>query len=72
LHDRHCTIQAILAGDDQKGKVAIKAALAGSPLRVFDAGALKRSRELEATGFLQMTLAASEQIAWTGGFGIVE
>jgi predicted dinucleotide-binding enzyme len=41
-------------------------------LRVFDAGALKRSRELEATGFLQMTLAASEQIAWTGGFGIVE
>ncbi|EFK32769.1 hypothetical protein HMPREF9264_0823 [Lactobacillus delbrueckii subsp. bulgaricus PB2003/044-T3-4] len=43
-----------------------------SPLRVFDAGALKRSRELEATGFLQMTLAASEQIAWTGGFGIVE
>ncbi|WP_236155158.1 hypothetical protein [Lactobacillus delbrueckii] len=46
--------------------------LAGSPLRVFDAGALKRARELEATGFLQMTLAASEQIAWTGGFGIVE
>ncbi|EFK32774.1 hypothetical protein HMPREF9264_0820 [Lactobacillus delbrueckii subsp. bulgaricus PB2003/044-T3-4] len=36
-------------------------------MRVFAAGALKRSRELEATGFLQMTLAASEQIAWTGG-----
>ncbi|CAH1706191.1 hypothetical protein [Lactobacillus delbrueckii] len=34
-------------------------------MRVFDAGALKRARELEATGFLQMTLVASEQIAWT-------
>ncbi|MST87764.1 NADPH-dependent F420 reductase [Lactobacillus porci] len=62
----------LLAGDDQEAKGTIKEALAGSPLRVFDAGALKRARELEATGFLQMTLAASEQIAWTGGFGIVE
>ncbi|KRK16016.1 hypothetical protein FD23_GL001725 [Lactobacillus delbrueckii subsp. delbrueckii DSM 20074 = JCM 1012] len=41
-------------------------------MRVFDSGALKRARELEATGFLQMTLVASEQIAWPGGFGIVE
>ena len=62
----------LLAGDDQEAKATIKEALAGSPLRVLDAGALKRARELEATGFLQMTLAASEQIAWTGGFGIVE
>lgn len=62
----------LLASDDQEAKGTIKEALAGSPLRVFDAGALKRSRELEATGFLQMTLAASEQIAWTGGFAIVE
>ena len=60
----------LLAGDDQEAKGTIKEALAGSPLRVFDAGALKRARELEATGFLQMTLAASEQIGWTGGFGI--
>jgi predicted dinucleotide-binding enzyme len=56
----------------RKLRGTIKEALADSPLRVFDAGALKRARELEATGFLQMTLAASEQITWTGGFGIVE
>ncbi len=62
----------LLASDDQEAKVTIKEALAGSPLRVFDAGALKRARELEATGFLQMTLAASEKIAWTGGFSIVK
>ncbi|MGN1291664.1 MAG: diguanylate cyclase, partial [Levilactobacillus brevis] len=36
-----------------------------------DAGALKRARELEAMGFLQMTLAASEKIGWTGGFAIL-
>ena len=62
----------LLASDDQEAKGTIKGALAGSPLRVFDAGALKRARELEVTGFLQMPLVASEQIAWTGGFGIVE
>ena len=48
------------------------AALKGSPLAVLDAGKLKRARELEATGFLQMTLAASEQIGWTGGFGVIK
>ena len=31
---------------------------------------LKRARELEALGFLQLTLAASEKVSWTGGFGI--
>lgn len=40
-------------------------------LKALDAGALKRARELEAVGFLQLTLAASERISWTGGFGIV-
>jgi hypothetical protein len=28
-------------------------------------------RELEAMGFLQIKLAASEQVGWTGGFGVV-
>jgi predicted dinucleotide-binding enzyme len=37
----------------------------------LNAGKLKRAREMEATGFLQMTLAASEQIGWDGGFGVV-
>ncbi len=30
-----------------------------------------RARELEALGFLQLTLAAGEKISWTGGFGLV-
>ena len=36
----------------------------------IDAGALKRARELEAVGFLQLTLAANEKVSWTGGFGV--
>jgi predicted dinucleotide-binding enzyme len=40
-------------------------------LRALDAGTLTRAREMEALGFLQITLAANEQVSWTGGFGIV-
>lgn len=36
-----------------------------------DADALKRARELEALGFLQITLAAGEKVSWNGGFGVV-
>jgi predicted dinucleotide-binding enzyme len=32
---------------------------------------LARARELEALGFLQIKLAASEQIGWAGGFALV-
>jgi predicted dinucleotide-binding enzyme len=39
-------------------------------LNAIDAGPLERARELESIGFLQITLAASEKIAWTGGFGV--
>ena len=36
-------------------------------LRAIDAGALARARELEALGFLQITLAGGEKVFWTGG-----
>ena len=61
----------LVAGDDEDAKAAFKSVLASSALRVLNAGKLKRAREMEATGFLQMTLAASEQIGWDGGFGVV-
>ena len=44
-----------------------------SPPAVYapvDAGTLRSARELEAVGFLQITLAAGEKISWTGGFGV--
>lgn len=61
----------LVAGDDEEAKAAFKSALASSALRVLNAGKLKRARELESLGFLQLTLAASEKIGWDGGFGIV-
>ncbi|WP_345753342.1 NADPH-dependent F420 reductase [Lactiplantibacillus pentosus] len=62
----------LVAGDDDDAKHQLAQALAGSPLQVKDAGKLKRARELEAVGFLQMTLAASEQIGWDGGFAVIK
>ena len=60
----------LLASDDAEAKVALTKALDGSGLAVIDAGSLKRARELEAIGFLQISLAAAEKINWTSGFGV--
>lgn len=60
----------LLAGDSEQAKSSVANALNGSGLQVKDAGSLKRAVELEAIGFLQITLAVREQIGWTGGFAI--
>lgn len=61
----------LVAGDDATAKAAFAAAFDGSAVRVVDAGSLKRARELEALGFLQLTLAAGEQTQWTTGFALL-
>lgn len=61
----------LVAGDDADAKSAFAAAFAGSAVRVVDAGGLTRARELEALGFLQLTLAAREQTQWTTGFALL-
>ena len=61
----------LMAGDDTDGKAALAAAISAGGVDAIDAGSLSRARELEAVGFLQLTLAASEKVGWTGGFGIV-
>jgi len=60
----------LVAGDDADAKSALAAVLASSGLRVVDAGSLRRARELEALGFLQLTLAAGEKTSWTSGFAL--
>ena len=62
----------LVAGDDAAAKESFSAAVTAGGLRVLDAGALSRARELEATALLQMSLAASEQISWTNGFAVVK
>lgn len=61
----------LIAGDDTEAKDLLAAVVTAGGLRAVDAGPLRRARELEALGFLQITLAASEQIAWTAGFAVV-
>ncbi|MCZ2261098.1 NADPH-dependent F420 reductase [Isoptericola sp. QY 916] len=61
----------LVAGDDAAAKAAFAAAFDGSAVRVVDAGSLKRARELEALGFLQLTLAAGERTQWTTGFALL-
>lgn len=61
----------LIAGDDVDAKERLAAAVRAGGLEAVDAGSLARARELEALGFLQLTLAASEKIQWTGGFALV-
>lgn len=61
----------LIAGDDADAKAAVSAIVTAAGLHAVDAGALSRARELEAFGFLQITLAAAEKISWVGGFAVV-
>jgi hypothetical protein len=65
------TTTVLIAGDDADAKSILAGVITSGGLKAIDAGSLSRARELEAIGFLQITLAANEKIAWTGGFGIV-
>jgi len=63
------TTTVLIAGDDAEAKNALAEVVTSGGLEAVDAGSLKRARELEAFGFLQLTLAANEKVSWTGGFG---
>jgi NADPH-dependent F420 reductase len=60
----------LVAGDDADAKAQLIEIVTAGGLRGVDAGSLRRARELEALGFLQMTLAATEKTSWTGGFAL--
>ena len=62
----------LIAGDDATAKQSLADAITAGGVKAVDAGALSRAHELEALGFLQLTLAASEKIGWTGGFGLAD
>jgi 8-hydroxy-5-deazaflavin:NADPH oxidoreductase len=61
----------LIAGDDEDAKAALSDVLTAAGLRATDAGSLRRARELEAVGFLQLTLAVGQKISWVGGFAVV-
>ncbi|WP_166865397.1 NADPH-dependent F420 reductase [Salinibacterium sp. ZJ70] len=66
------TTTVLVAGDDDDAKGTVIELIRAGGLDAVDAGTLKRARELEALGFLQITLAAREQIGWAGGFALVK
>ncbi|HEY8591089.1 MAG TPA: diguanylate cyclase, partial [Naasia sp.] len=62
----------LVAGDDADAKAALIGAItSGGAVDALDAGSLKRARELEAIAFIQIGLAVTEKINWTGGFAVV-
>ncbi len=63
------TTTVLIAGDDADAKFTLAGIVTSGGLNAIDAGALTRARELEALGFLQLTLAVAEKVSWTGGFG---
>jgi hypothetical protein len=65
------TTTVLIAGDDADAKSTLAGVVTSGGLKAIDAGGLKRAREMEALGFLQISLAASEKVSWTGGFGVV-
>jgi predicted dinucleotide-binding enzyme len=65
------TTTVLVAGDDADAKSALIEAVKAGGIEALDAGALSRARQLEALGFLQIQLAASEQVGWTGGFAVL-
>jgi predicted dinucleotide-binding enzyme len=59
-----------VAGNDADAKQALISAITAGGVAAIDAGSLARAHELEALGFLQLTLAVGEKIGWTGGFAV--
>jgi predicted dinucleotide-binding enzyme len=62
----------LIAGDDGDAKSALAGVVEAGGLRAVDAGTLKRAHELEALGFLQLTLAAAGKTSWTSGFALAK
>ena len=61
----------LVAGDDADAKQGLITLVEAGGLRGIDAGSLQRAHELEALGFLQITLAAAEKTSWTTGFALL-
>ena len=65
------TTTVLIAGDDADAKSTLAGIVTSGGLNAIDAIGEKRARELEALGFLRLTLAANEKVSWTGGFGVI-
>lgn len=60
----------LVAGDDEGARQAVVDFVKAGGVEAAAVGSLKRARELEAFGFLQISLAAQEVVGWSGGFAL--
>ena len=60
----------LVAGDGAAAKASLVDAIVAAGVKALDAGSLARAHELEAIGFLQLTLAVGGKLPWTGGFAV--
>ncbi|NQI33371.1 hypothetical protein HO928_04930 [Streptococcus suis] len=61
-----------MASDDINAKEVLAAIIAATGLDTVDVGDLKRARELEALGFLQMRLTKDPKVSPTGGYLLIK
>ena len=69
-HHRRSVATVLIAGDNTQAKALLADVVTAAGLRAIDVAALRRARELEALGFLQITLATQQKMPWTGGFAV--
>ncbi len=62
----------LIAGDDSDAKALLASVLGAAGVDAVDAGSMARARELEAIGFLQLTLAVQEKVGWAAGFALTK
>lgn len=60
-----------IASDDEEAKKIFTEIIKDTGLKVMDVGSLKRARELEAFGFLQMVLVKDGKINAEGGYALL-
>jgi predicted dinucleotide-binding enzyme len=65
-------VQAAGLGSPLAGSVVVSALYYAGGQRVFDAGALRRARQLEGLGLLNITLQSSMAKPWMSGVKIVD
>ncbi|UUM56897.1 NADPH-dependent F420 reductase [Streptococcus suis] len=61
-----------MASDDIDAKEVLAAIIAATGLDTVDVGDLKRARELEALGFLQMRLTKDQKVSPLGGYLLIK
>jgi predicted dinucleotide-binding enzyme len=65
-------LDVFIAGDDAEAKATVARLIQEGGQRVFDAGPLRRARQLEGLGLLSITLQSSVAKPWMSGVKIVD